>query len=76
MRFEKQRHTLDGGGVGSLAALRESQFNQRRGIAEPSDLNARIALAAKIVVQPLAVGRLREHSRQRELTDSTRAGEE
>jgi len=76
VRLEKQRNALDGGGVGPLAALRQAQFNQRRGIAEPSNLNARSALAAKIIVQPLAVGGLREHARQREFPDPARAGKE
>ena len=76
MRFQQKRHALDGRGVGPFAALRESLLDEGPKIGEQPDLPARFAFAAKIIGQPLAVGRLREHSREREFSDSARAGEE
>jgi hypothetical protein len=75
MRFEQKRHALDGRGVGPFAALRESLFDQRPKIGEQADFAAWFTLTAKIIAQPLAAGRLREHSGQCELSDSARAGE-
>ena len=59
-----------------FAAFGEARFDQRRRIGEPRDPQARGALAAEIVLEPLAIGRLREHPRQRVLADAARAGEE
>ena len=75
MRFEQKRHALDGRGVGPFAALRESLLDERPKIGKQADFAAGFALAAKIIGQPLAVGRLREHSREREFSDAARAGE-
>jgi hypothetical protein len=75
IRLQNKRHALDGRCVGPLASLRESLLDEGPNIGEQPDLPARLALAAEIIWQPLAVGRLREHSGQREFPDSARAGE-
>jgi hypothetical protein len=68
-------NALDGCGVGPLAALRQSLFDQRAKVRQLPDAAARLAFAAKIVAQALAIGRLREHSRQREFADTPRGPE-
>ena len=75
MALQNQGGTFHGGGVGSVAALGQSLLEELLGIGELRDLPARRALAAEIVGETLAVGGLREHARQSELTNSTRAGE-
>src|ERR1035437_2296987 len=76
MRFEQEWDTFNGGGVRALPALRQALFDQGTNVRERADAAAGVALAAKIVAEPLAVGGLREHARERELSDPSRAGEE
>src|SRR5262249_58521840 len=45
-------------------------------IGEHGDALAGVALTAAVVSQALAVGRLREHARQREFADAARSSEE
>ena len=60
----------------TLAALGQARLDQRARIGQPRDAAAIAALAAKIVAQPLAIGRLREHARQRVLADAARPGKQ
>jgi len=76
MRFEQKRDALDGRGVGPFSALRESLLDERPKIGEQPDLAARFTFAAKIIPQLQAIGRLREHSSEREFSHTARAREE
>ena len=76
VRFDQERNAFDGGSVGPLAAVRESLFDQRAKVCEQADPAAGIALTAKIIGEPLAVGGLREHSGEREFSHSARPGKE
>ena len=76
MRFENEGRALDRSCVGGFAAFGEARFDQRRRIDETRDPQARGALAAEIVLEPLAIRRLREHARQRVFADAARAGEQ
>jgi hypothetical protein len=63
-------------GTRSFAALREPLLDEGPKIGQLPDFATWFAFAAKIVGQPLAVGRLREHSRESVFSNSPRAGEE
>jgi hypothetical protein len=67
---------LHGRGIGPFAALGEPLLDKRSKIGQLPDFSARFAFAAKIIRQALAVGRLREHSREREFSNAPRAGEQ
>ena len=63
MRLQDQRHAFHGGGVGTFAAFGQALVDEFLRRSESSDALAGVALAAKIVWQSFAVGRLREHAR-------------
>ena len=68
------RSTVAESGLSPRSA--EPLFDERGRVLKLRDGPARTAFAAKIVLQPLAVGRLREHSRQREFPHAARPREE
>jgi len=76
MRLDQERHAFDGPCVRALAALRQTLLDQRANIREKCDSAARVTLSAKVIAQPLAIGRLREHSREREFAHAARTREE
>jgi hypothetical protein len=76
MRLKDQRNAFDGGGVGALAALDQTLFEEFLRVGKPGDAQAGSAFAAEIVREAFAVGRLREHARESEFADATRAGKE
>src|SRR4029077_10737437 len=54
----------------------EACLDQRPGVGRASTAAAGGAFAEKIVLQPLAIGGLREHARERVFADAARPGEE
>src|SRR5260370_36051731 len=75
VRLQDQRHALDGGGVGALAALGEPIFEQGLRISELGDVPTSGALTAEVVREAFAIRGLREHAREREFSEAARAGE-
>src|SRR5215831_9274055 len=76
MRLQNQGNALNRRGIGALPALDEPLFDQALGLGKQSDALARVAFAARVVGETLAVCRLREKARQGELADAVRAREQ
>src|SRR4029077_10694914 len=75
VRLQNQRYALDGSGVSAFAALCETLLDQLLRLGQQGNSLTGGALAAEIILEPLAVGGLREHPRQRELADAARSGD-
>jgi hypothetical protein len=75
VRLQDQGHTLDSGGVGTLATLNEPLIEERLQIGELRDALTSGALAAEVVREALAICGLREHARESEFADAARASE-
>jgi hypothetical protein len=75
VRLKDQRHTLDRGGVGTLATLGESLFEQRLRIGELGDALTSGALAAEIIREAFAIRGLRKHTRESEFANAARPRE-
>ena len=75
VRFQQQRNALDGRRVRAFSALGKPLRYERPRVLQPGDRPATGAFAAEIVSEPLAIRRLREHSRQREFSHSSRPRE-
>jgi hypothetical protein len=76
MRLDNQRHALDGCGIRARPALGQSRRNQTFEVSESCDSLAIPTFTAKVVTEALAIGRLREHAREREFAHSARAGKQ
>jgi hypothetical protein len=76
MRFKEQRDALDRGGIRAIASICQALFDERTRVRKQADAAAGSALAAEIVAKPLAVGSLREHSRERKFSDASRTAEQ
>jgi len=74
--LQDQRNALDGGGVGTFAALNETLFEEFLRISELGNAPAGGAFAAKVIGHAFAICRLREHAREREFANAARAGKE
>src|SRR5207245_9923135 len=71
-----QRYAIDGGRVSAFSALGKALVDERRRVLQPGDRPAGAAFAAEIVRQPLAIGGLPEHPRQREFSHAARPREQ
>src|SRR5689334_18199179 len=76
MRLQNQGNALNRRGIGALPALDEPLFEQALRLGKQGDALARVAFAAGVVGEPLAVCRLREQTREGELANAVRAREE
>ncbi len=72
MCLKNQRHALDGGGVGALAAFDQTLFDQLLRVREQGDALAGSALSAEIIREAFAIGGLREHTRKRVFANTAR----
>jgi hypothetical protein len=76
VRLEQKRDALDRGGIRTFAAIGQALFDESTRVREQSDAAAGSALAAEIIAKPLAVGGLREHSREGKFPDASRTAEQ
>jgi hypothetical protein len=63
MRLQDQGDALDRGSIGAFAALRETLLDEPLRFGEQGDSLAWGAFAAEIILEALAIGRLRKHTR-------------
>ena len=76
MRLQDQRNALDGGGIGALTAFGQTLLDEALRVRELSDAKAGCARATKVVGKTLAIGGLRKHAREGELSNAAWPGEE
>jgi hypothetical protein len=73
--LQDERDAFDGGSVRAFPALRQALFHEFLRVRQQANALARRALAAKIIRKFFAIGRFREHAREREFADTPRACE-